>query len=115
MDLDFARARRRELRRNGTAAEKLLWSLLRGRQLRGLKFRRQHPVGCYIVDFYCAESGIGVELDGGQHFTPEGSAADQRRDAYLVRRGVRLLRFSNRELFEEVEGVLEVIGRACGR
>lgn len=115
MDTEFGRERRRELRRRATDAEKLLWRLLRRRGFLGLKFRRQHSAGRYIVDFYCAERKLGVELDGGQHYMPEGQAADRLRDAYLGGRGVHVLRFSNRELFEETAGVLEVIRRACGK
>ena len=79
------------------------------RQFLGLKFRRQHPVGRYIVDFYCAARQLAVELDGGQHFTVEGLAYDRRRTEYLARRGIRVLRFTNSELFENTEGVLETL------
>jgi very-short-patch-repair endonuclease len=113
MENRLALARRRQLRRNPTDAEAALWAVLRSRQLSRLKFRRQHVVGHYILDFYCAEHGVAVELDGGQHFTPEGQAYDDRRTAYLAAVGVRVLRFSNRELFEEREGVLESIKEAC--
>jgi very-short-patch-repair endonuclease len=113
--MDTSLLRRRALRRCGTDAEMRLWDLLRSRQLLGLKFRRQHPVGPFILDFFCAGCGLAVELDGGQHFSPEGQAHDQRRTAYLARHGVRVLRFTNRELFEEADSVLAQIGRACGR
>jgi very-short-patch-repair endonuclease len=109
MDAGTSRLRRRELRREATIAEKLLWWRLRARQLEGAKFRRQHPVGPYIVDFYCAERGLAVELDGGQHFTDEGKAYDERRTEYLAAQGVRVIRFSNGEIFEELEGVVEAI------
>jgi very-short-patch-repair endonuclease len=69
--MEMALARRRALRGRATDAERLLWRLLQARQLLGLKFRRQHPVGPYIVDFYCADRRLAVELDGGQHFTVE--------------------------------------------
>ena len=105
----MALARRRALRGRATDAEKLLWRLLRSRQFVGLKFRRQHPVGRYIVDFYCAARRLAVELDGGQHFTIEGQAYDRRRTEYLARREIRVLRFTNNELFENTEGVLELI------
>ena len=113
--MDIALARRRELRRAATDAEQVLWRLLRKRQFAGVKFHRQHPVGPYILDFYCAERGLAVELDGGQHFTDEGQEYDRRRTAYLAARGVRVLRFTNRELFEETESVLEAIREAVGR
>jgi Uncharacterized protein conserved in bacteria len=113
--MDIALARRRELRRAATDAEQVLWRLLRRRQFAGVKFRRQRPVGRYILDFYCAERRLAVELDGSQHFTDEGRAHDESRTEYLATRGVRVLRFTNRELFEEREGVLEAIRRACER
>ena len=113
--MDIALARRRELRRAATDAEQMLWRLLRRRQFAGVKFRRQHPFGRYILDFYCADHGLAVELDGGQHFTDEGRAHDERRAEYLATRGVRVLRFTNRELFEEREGVLEAIRQEVGR
>jgi very-short-patch-repair endonuclease len=75
----------------------------------GLKFRRQHPVGPYIIDFYCAELRLAIELDGGQHFTVEGLAYDRRRTGYLAARGVRVFRFTNSELIENTEGVLETL------
>jgi very-short-patch-repair endonuclease len=84
------------------------------RQFLGLKFRRQHPLGRYIVDFYCAERRLAVELDGGQHFTVEGQAYDRRRTEYLAARGVRVLRFTNRELFEDTDRVLEMLSLVVG-
>jgi len=112
--MEIALARRRALRGRATDAERLLWRLLRSRQFLGLKFRRQHPVGPYIVDFYCAVRRLAVELDGGQHFTIEGQAYDQQRTDYLAKRGVQVLRFGNNELFENTEGVLESIRQSTG-
>jgi very-short-patch-repair endonuclease len=113
--METARARRRALRGSATDAERLLWRLLRARQFLGLKFRRQHSVGPYIVDFYCADRRLAVELDGGQHFTVEGQAYDKRRTEYLAARGVRVLRFANNELFENTDGVLEVLRQSVGK
>jgi len=110
----LALVRRRALRRGETDAERALWWLLRDRRVAGLKFRRQHSVGRYVVDFFCAECGLAVELDGGQHFTEQGRAHDEKRTEYLKALGVRVLRFSNREVFEEMEGVVEGIKQACG-
>ena len=104
-----ALARRRALRERATDAERLLWRLLRTRQFFGLNFRRQHSVGSYIVDFYCADHRLAVELDGGQHFTVEGQAYDRRRTEYFATHGVHVLRFTNRELFENTDGVLEML------
>jgi type I restriction enzyme M protein len=69
--VDTSLERRRDLRIRATEAEKRVWGLLKGRQFLGLKFRRQHPAGPYILDFYCASRRVAVELDGGQHFTVE--------------------------------------------
>jgi very-short-patch-repair endonuclease len=77
--LDFAR----QLRKNQTDAEKLLWSIFRSRQLLGLKFRRQHSIGPYILDFYCHDYKLCIELDGGQHYTKAGQQGDEARAAFL--------------------------------
>ena len=113
--METALARRRALRERSTDAERFLWRLLRTRQFVGLKFRRQHSVGPYIIDFYCADRRVAVELDGGQHFTLEGQAYDRRRTAYLATRGIRVVRFTNSELFENTEGVLEMLLLSVGR
>jgi len=102
----FARAR--TLRKEMTDAERRLWHRLRGEQL-GVKFRKQHPIGPYIVDFYSWQAGLVVELDGETHATPEARAYDQERDNYLQSLGLSVLRFSNREVFTNLEGVLEAI------
>jgi len=100
----------RKLRECQTDAEKKLWSQLRGRQLSGVKFRRQHPIGRFTVDFCCVERGLVVELDGGQH--AERTAADERRARVLERCGYRILRFWNNEVLGNFEGVLEKISEA---
>src|SRR5438874_616326 len=86
-------ARCRELRRDETDAERLLWMLLRGRQIAGAKFRRQHQFGPFILDFFCMEHRVAIEVDGGQHFSDEGEASDRARTAWLKRAGIRVLRF----------------------
>ena len=101
--------RARALRREATDAERLLWSLLRNRQFLGLKFRRQHPLGGYILDFYCHEARLGVELDGGQHAEPEQAAYDAQRTRDLEGFGVRVVRFWNHEVLKEPEAVLGAI------
>ncbi|WP_394560626.1 endonuclease domain-containing protein [Aquipseudomonas alcaligenes] len=103
--LEFAR----QLRRDATDAEHLLWRHLRGRQLAGCKFRRQHPLPPYVVDFYCEELRLGIELDGAQHYADEGVKHDQYRADCLLGSGIRLLRFSNREVLLELSSVLERI------
>ena len=97
----------RKLRRNSTEAEKLVWRALRDRQLGGAKFRRQHPIGPYIVDFCCLERRVVVELDGGQHTVQ--SASDQRRDRWLETHGYQVLRIWNHEVMANREGVLRRI------
>ncbi|MDD2468780.1 MAG: DUF559 domain-containing protein [Desulfobulbus sp.] len=101
----------RRLRQQLTDAERLLWQLLRGRQLAGCKFRRQHPIGNFILDFYCHDKLLAVELDGGQHNDPNQREADERRTAWLAEQGIRVLRFWNNEVLQETEGVLEEIFR----
>lgn len=95
----------RRLRRNATEAEKMLWRRLRDRQLDGLKFRRQFPIGRYVADFVCQEIRLVVELDGGQHST----ASDAARSAFLTSEGWHILRFWNNEVMSNTEGVLRAI------
>ena len=102
---DFAR----ELRRRTTDAETLLWRLLRNRLMAGAKFRRQHPLPPYVLDFYCHDAGLAVELDGGQHNEAAGRRHDARRDAFLAQKGIRVLRFWNHEVLNQTEAVLEAI------
>jgi very-short-patch-repair endonuclease len=97
----------RKLRNAPTDAEHRLWQYLRNRQLEGCKFRRQHPFGDYILDFACLERKVVVELDGGQH--ADNVRYDSARTSYLERCGYRVLRFWNNEVFENIEGVVEVI------
>ena len=103
--LEFAR----QLRREATDAEALLWHHLRARQLAGRKFRRQHPVSPYVLDFYCEELHLGIELDGGQHYAEEGAKHDHWRSERLLGSGIRLLRFSNRDVLLDLPAVLERI------
>jgi very-short-patch-repair endonuclease len=98
----------RKLRRDMTDAERKLWSLLRNNRL-GVKFRRQVPYGPYILDFYCVKARLVVELDGSQHYTPEGKRRDAKRDAHLRSDGLEVLRFLNEEVFVNEEGVEQVI------
>ena len=97
----------RKLRNAPTDAEHRLWQYLRNRQLEGCKFRRQHPFGDYILDFAYLERKVVVELDGGQH--ADNVQYDNARTSYLERCGYRVLRFWNNEVFENIEGVVEVI------
>jgi very-short-patch-repair endonuclease len=97
--------RARQLRQSPPDAERALWQALRDRQIGGHKFRRQHPVGRYFADFACVETMLIVELDGGQHFSDEGMAADARRTAELNQLGYHVLRFTDREVLVEREAV----------
>jgi len=99
--------RARVLRKNPTEAERTLWKHLRLRQLEGQKFRRQQPLGLYIVDFICIEKRLIVELDGGQH--SEQVASDAERTAWLEAQGFRVLRFWNHEVLKDAEAVVDVI------
>ena len=101
--------RRRELRRNSTRAEHLLWACLRKCQLDGKKFRRQHSIGPYIVDFYCPECRVIVELDGAAHMSLLGAERDARRSEFLQKFGCEIIRFENEQVFKNRDGVLEAI------
>jgi very-short-patch-repair endonuclease len=99
----------RSLRKNMTDAERTLWSMIRRKQAKGRLFSRQKTIDNYIVDFYCASAALVVELDGGQHYTPEGREQDRRRDADLAARGLTVLRFSDRDVLTNLESVQEEI------
>ena len=99
--------RARRLRRASTDAEKLLWQNLRARQLGGAKFRRQTPIGPYIVDFVSFEHKLVVEIDGGQHNASAERQHDTKRTAWLESQGFRVLRFWNNQVLTNLEGVLE--------
>ena len=98
------------LRSNQTKVEERLWSHLRAHRFMGLKFKRQKPMGPYIVDFVCVERRLIIELDGGQH--AEQTVYDQQRDAWLRNQGYTVLRFWNNDVMRELEGVLEEIRSA---
>ena len=104
--------RRRELRRNQTAAERLLWGALRSRNFHGLKFRRQYPVGPFVVDFACPDRSLVIEVDGGYHDFVERK--DLSRQEFIESRGFMVLRFENAELENDLEVALVAIGRALG-
>ena len=99
-------SRRRELRRNLTPAEATLWKALKNSKLSGRKFRRQYSVGRYILDFYCVEKWLAVELDGQVHRNDGAEIYDGERDIYLKKGGIAVLRFENFRVFEEMDYVL---------
>ena len=98
-----------ELRKNMTDAERLLWSKLRMKQLNGIMFSRQKPLGEYIVDFYCDKAQLVIEVDGGQHFTEDAIKYDKIRDEYLGSMGLTVLRFTNNDVMDNIDGVVAVI------
>ncbi len=98
--------RRSELRKRSTDAEKKLWSKLRARQLNSLKFYRQFSVGTYILDFYCSVCRLAIELDGGQHAEEERILYDENRAAYLNENNIRVIRFWDNDVLNNIEGVL---------
>lgn len=100
----------RELRRHGTDAEKLLWQYLRNRRMAGVKFRRQHPIPPHVLDLYCPDARLAIELDGGQHNEDaHPPRRDERCDAYLAECGIYVLRFWNNPVLRETQAVLEAI------
>ncbi len=103
--------RRRDLRHNQTDAEKKLWQALRSRQFEGLKFRRQYSVGPYILDFYCPEKKLCIELDGGQHAT--NIDHDKQRSQYLTGLGMTVVRFWNNDVLKNIEGVTQTLTKLC--
>ena len=103
------KSRRKELRNNSTPAEKLLWSILQHCNLGGYKFRRQHSVGAYILDFYCPSEKLAVELDGDSHFTEDAIVYDLERTAYLNALNIKVLRFNNTEVYDNLNVVCERI------
>lgn len=102
----------RILRANLTDSEQLLWSRLRRKQILGVQFYRQKPLGNYVADFYAPRARLVIEVDGSQHLEAGRARDDQRRTAYLERRRVRVLRFNNLEVLQELEVVVEEIYRA---
>jgi very-short-patch-repair endonuclease len=110
----LTRDRARRLRGEMDLPEILLWRRLRARQLNGLHFRRQHPVGPYILDFYCDKAKLAVEIDGYSHNVADRPAHDTRRDAWLAKRGVTTLRIAARDVLRAKEDVLATIMAAAG-
>lgn len=105
----------RDLRRNMTDAERLLWSKVRRKQLKGFQFYRQRIIGNYIADFYCPKANVTIEIDGGQHYNNEGLKADEVRDDYMKNQGFKVLRFSDRDVIENLNGVMERVYEVISR
>ncbi len=100
---------RQHLRNDATPAERELWKYLKGKKTFGLKFRRQHGFGPFVVDFYCASLNLVIELDGNGHIKGEQALTDEARDDYLERRGLKVLRFENRMVWESPSSILKAI------
>jgi very-short-patch-repair endonuclease len=105
-----AKDKARALRSQMSDAETLLWQHLRGRRFQGFKFRRQRPLGPYILDFVCQEAGLVIEVDGGQH--AEAQAYDDRRTMFIEQQGLRVIRFWNHDVLNQTPAVLEQIWQA---
>ena len=101
----------KNLRKNQTEAEKLLWKHLKAKQINGFKFRRQHPMGKFITDFICLEKKLVVELDGGQHVL--NKEKDIERDKWFYNEGFEVLRIWNNEIFHNINGIMEAIEEFC--
>ena len=101
---------RQTLRTHGTSAEAMMWKMLKGRQMDGAKFRRQFSIGTYILDFYCPEYQICVELDGDSHYSADGYEHDQKRNTYLYEEhGITTLRYENTDVFKFPEAICKQI------
>ena len=103
--------KRRSLRNSAPRAERIVWSRLRKNQVLGFKFRRQYSVGPYVIDFYCPVLSLAVEIDGDSHFQQDSN--DKNRQDYIERFGIRFLRFTNEEVYKNLDGVLEAIRQAA--
>ena len=99
----------KRLRKTQTEAEEILWSQLRSRRLGGAKFRRQHPIGRYIADFYCHSASLVVEIDGGIHNQADRAEYDGVRDDTLIQGGLKVLRLNNEQILIDIEGALDLI------
>ena len=111
-NLEMLKERRKQLRSEMTPAEAFLWTRLSNGKLEGRKFRRQHSIGNYVVDFYCPSEKLSIELDGMPHFTEEGIEKDKKRTEYLTSLRIKEIRFENAEVFEMTDEVLAKI-KAC--
>jgi very-short-patch-repair endonuclease len=105
----------RRLRKEMTDAEQLLWSRLRRKQILGVPFYRQKPLGNFVVDFYAPKAKLVVEVDGSHHADVDHATRDAERDEYLMAQGLRVLRFSNVQVIREIEAVTEAIYRTVER
>lgn len=103
---------RKKLRNSGTSAEAELWKHISNKKLEGRKFRRQHSVGNFFLDFYCPSEKLGIELDGAHHYLPEGIERDLKKELFLKGHSIKVLRFENKLVFQDLEYVLGIISAA---
>ena len=101
------------LRENSTEAEVYLWERFKSNQFQGSKFRKQHPIGIYIVDFYCHQCKLIIELDGGYHNNLKQIEKDQERTDFLSFQGLKVIRFTNEKALTSIDEVLDIIGEYC--
>lgn len=101
--------RRRQLRNSMPRAEIFLWARLKNKQIMGYKFRRQHSLGYYVLDFYCPKLKLAIEVDGDSHFTEEAKKYDLRRENYIKSFGIRFLRVTNLDVYNNMDGIIEEI------
>ncbi|MDQ3021621.1 MAG: endonuclease domain-containing protein [Bacteroidota bacterium] len=101
--------KRKFLRNNPTKTEKLIWDILKGKKLEGFKFRRQYGVGKYVIDFFCINKKLAIELDGEVHDNEESKVYDKDRDYFLKSFGINILRIRNENVENNIEGVIEMI------
>jgi very-short-patch-repair endonuclease len=99
----------RKLRKRATDAERKLWARVRRKSVKGVRFYRQKIIGSFIVDFYCPEAKLVVEVDGGQHFFPEGRKKDRERERYLKSLGIKVIRFTDLDVLLNIDGVMQKI------
>jgi very-short-patch-repair endonuclease len=111
----YLKENRKELRSNSTPAEAEIWKYLRSSQLEGRKFRRQHSIGNYILDFYCPSEKIAIELDGQLHFHAAAEQFDTERDQALQELDIKVLRFENKDVFDHLDAVLQEISSCFSR
>jgi very-short-patch-repair endonuclease len=106
--------RRKELRNNSTKAEQLLWKQLKNSRFENLKFRRQQGIGRYIVDFYCPNKMLVIELDGDSHYYDDAKEYDKVRDEFMKTEGLKVIRLTNNDIYKNINGVLEEIKKEIG-
>ena len=108
-DINKSLLARRDLRNNSTPEEAVLWTQIKSRKIKGYKWRRQHPIGGYILDFYCPKAKLCIELDGANHYTYSGAREDYTRTSFLNSKGIKVIRFENRLIWDNIDSVIKII------